>query len=189
MRKDIMEYLKSELRRRCESPSNKFGIGIYDHIKAVAKNAELLSRQLGANEEITVIAAWLHDIASVTDYDLYENHHIHGAKMAREILSGFDYDEEKIKQVCDCIKNHRGSVVFDKSTPEEICVADADAVSHFDSVPRLLYLAFSVKGMSYDEGVEFVVNKLKRSYAKLSDKSRVFYKEKYSYVMEFLGVV
>ena len=43
--------------------------------------------------------------------------------------------------------------------------------------------------MSYDEGVEFVVNKLKRSYAKLSDKSKVFYKEKYSYVMEFLGVV
>ncbi len=185
MRNDITEYLKSELRRRCESPSNKFGIGIYDHIKAVAKNAELLSRQLGANEEITVIAAWLHDIASVTDYDLYENHHIH----AMEILSGFDYDEEKIKQVCDCIKNHRGSVVFDKSTPEEICVADADAVSHFDSVPSLLYLAFSVKGMSYDEGVEFVVNKLKRSYAKLSDKSKVFYKEKYSYVMEFLGVV
>jgi len=40
-----------------------------------------------------MIAAWLHDVASITDYVLYEEHHIHGAEMAHEILSKLSYDE------------------------------------------------------------------------------------------------
>lgn len=187
MRNDIIDYLQKEVRKRCESPANKFGIGIYDHIKAVAKNAELLAEPLGADKEAVIIAAWLHDIASITDYSLYKEHHIHGARMAEEILKSFGYPEGKTKLVCDCIKNHRGSIVNEKTTAEEICVADADAISHFDSVPSLLFLVFSVKRMEYEEGVEFVVNKLNRSFAKLSEKSREFYGEKYRLAMGFLG--
>lgn len=186
MRNDIIDYLQNEIRKRCESPLNKFGIGIYSHIEAVAKNAALLAEQFGADKEVTVIAAWLHDIASITDYSLYKMHHIHGAETAGEILRNFDYDPEKIKLVQECIKNHRGSVLNKKSSPEEICVADADAVSHFDSIPSLLYLAFSIKKMGYEDGVNFVANKLKRSFDKLSDKSKEFYAEKYSQSLEFL---
>ena len=29
---------------------------------------------------------WLHDAVSITDYNLYEEHHIHGAEMTKEIL-------------------------------------------------------------------------------------------------------
>ena len=187
MRNDIIDYLQKEVRKRCESPANKFGIGIYDHIKAVAKNAVLLAEPLGADKEAVIIAAWLHDIASITDYSLYKEHHIHGARMAEEILKSFGYPEGKTKLVCDCIKNHRGSIVNEKITAEEICVADADAISHFDSVPSLLFLVFSVRRMEYEEGVEFVVNKLNRSFAKLSEKSRKFYGEKYRLAMGFLG--
>lgn len=187
MRNDIIDYLQKEVRKRCESPANKFGIGIYDHIKAVAKNAELLAEPLGADKEVVIIAAWLHDIASITDYSLYKEHHIHGARMAEEILKSFGYPEGKTKLVCDCIKNHRGSIVNEKTTAEEICVADADAISHFDSVSSLLFLVFSVRRMEYEEGVEFVVNKLNRSFAKLSEKSREFYGEKYRLAMGFLG--
>lgn len=187
MRNDIIDYLQKEVRKRCESPANKFGIGIYDHIKAVVKNAVLLAEPLGADKEAVIIAAWLHDIASITDYSLYKEHHIHGARMAEEILKSFGYPEGKTKLVCDCIKNHRGSIVNEKITAEEICVADADAISHFDSVPSLLFLVFSVRRMEYEEGVEFVVNKLNRSFAKLSEKSREFYGEKYRLAMGFLG--
>lgn len=187
MRNDIIEYLQKEVRQRCESPANKFGIGIYCHIEAVAKNAELLAELLGADKEAVIIAAWLHDIASITDYSLYKDHHIHGAEMAEKILKSFNYEESKIKCVCECIKNHRGSVIKSKTSVEEICVADADAISHFDSVPSLLYLAFSTKGMGYEEGVDFVVNKLKRSFIKLSDKGKEIYKEKYDRAMELLG--
>ena len=67
MRNDIIEYLQKEVYRRCKQPTNKFGMGCYYHIESVAKNAELLAEKYGADKEVVIIAAWLHDIASITD--------------------------------------------------------------------------------------------------------------------------
>ena len=88
MRTDILEYLQNEIYLRCQKPGNKFGLGCYYHIEAVVRNSETLAQKYGADKEVVMIAAWLHDIASITDYDLYENHHIYGAEMAYDILSG-----------------------------------------------------------------------------------------------------
>lgn len=187
MKTDILDYLQQEIYSRCQLTSNKFGMGCYYHIESVVKNAELLAEKYDADTEVVKIAAWLHDIASITDYELYENHHIHGAKMAYDLLSKLSYDEEKILLVQKCIRNHRGSITLEKSSPEELCVADADAVSHFDSVPSLLYLAYVERQMSIEEGTAFVKGKLERSYKKLSEQSKIIYKDKYHQVMEMLG--
>ncbi len=186
MRTDIINYLEKEIYKRASVTSNKFGIGCYYHIEAVVKNAQILAQEFGADEEIVIIAAWLHDIASITDYSLYEMHHIHGANIAENILKQFNYEEEKINKVKECILNHRGSVNNAKLTIEEKCVADADAISHFDSIPSLLYLAYVNKHMSIEEGRNFVVEKLKRSYNKLSEPSKEFYNDKYNNAMELL---
>lgn len=186
MRTDIIEYLQKEVYHRCKQPTNKFGMGCYYHIESVAKNAELLAEKYGADKEVVIIAAWLHDIASITDYSMYEEHHIYGATIAKEILNGLDYAEEKTELVQKCILNHRGSVNLEKNSKEELCVADADAISHFDSVPSLLYLAYVERKMSIEEGISFVKAKLDRSYNKLSGESKDFYKEKYEQVMAIL---
>lgn len=44
MRQDIIEYLQSEIKRRCELPSNFFGMGSFYHIKAVVDNAVMLAK-------------------------------------------------------------------------------------------------------------------------------------------------
>lgn len=186
MRFDILEYLQNEVYIRCKKPSNKFGMGCYYHIEAVVKNGELLAQTYGADKEIVMIAAWLHDIASVTDYTLYENHHIYGAEMAYELLSRLSYDESKIPFVQKCIRNHRGSISIDKKSMEEICVADADAISHFDSIASLLYLAYAERNMSREMGIQFVKEKLERSYRKLSTESKNIYKNKYHQVLDIL---
>lgn len=186
MRNDIIDYLGREIKHRCESENNFFGIGCYYHICAVVQNAFFLAEQYGADQEIVIIAAWLHDVASITDYSLYEEHHIHGAEMAGQILKAWDYDEGKIEIVKNCIINHRGSELKDKNSLEEICVADADAISHFDSVPSLFYLAYVNRKLGIEEGMEFVKNKLQRSFNKLSDRSKVIYKEKYDKCMKLL---
>ena len=186
MREDILDHLQKEVYNRCQKETNQFGMGCYNHIAAVVKNAEVLAEKYGADKEIVMIAAWLHDIASITDYSLYELHHIHGAEMAYGILKKYDYDEGKIALVQECIKHHRGSVIFEKSSLEELCVADADAISHFDNVPSLLHLAYSLKGMGIEEGKEFVKGKLTRSFQKLSTESAKYYKDKYERVMEVL---
>ncbi|MDE5860107.1 MAG: HD domain-containing protein [Oscillospiraceae bacterium] len=187
MRSDIINYLEKEIKSRCESKNNFFGEGIFYHIKAVAENAAYLADKYGADMEIVVIAAWLHDIASITDYSLYEDHHIHGAEMAEEILNGFEYDKDKIKAVKKCILNHRGSKPAEKQSAEEMCVADADAVSHFDSVPSLFYLAYVKRGLGIHDGIDFVKSKLERSYEKLSEQSKAVYENKYKDVIKIIG--
>ncbi len=186
MRDDIVKYLKEEIKNRAENENNKFGIGVLYHIEAVVRNAEILADKYNADKEICIIAAWLHDIASITDYRLYEEHHIHGAKIASEILRKFEYDENKIELVKACILNHRGSIDNKRLSKEEKVIADADAISHFDSIPSLLYLAYKERNMNIEEGKDFVKNKLKRSFKKLSDESKIFYKEKFENVMKIL---
>lgn len=186
MKEDIINYLKNEIKNRAENENNKFGIGVLYHIQAVVKNAEILANKYNADKEVCIIAAWLHDIASITDYDLYEEHHIHGAKITDEILRNFKYDKNKIELVKKCILNHRGSLDNKRLSKEEQIIADADAISHFDSVPSLLYLAYKQKNMSIEEGKEFVKSKLERSFNKLSDDSKTFYEEKFKNVMKIL---
>ena len=186
MRNDILEELQGYIEDRCQKPTNQFGMGCYYHIAAVVKNAEALSEKYRADKEVVMVASWLHDIASITDYRLYELHHIHGAEMAAQILKGYNYDDKKILLVQECIKNHRGSMNLEKRTVEELCVADADAISHFDSVPSLLYLAYVQKGMGIEEGKEFVKYKLIRSFQKLSAESKKYYQNKFEMVMEIL---
>ena len=41
--------------------------------------------------------------------------------------------------------------------------------------------------MDFKEGTEFVIGKLNRSFAKLSQESRAYYSDKYQKVMEVLG--
>ena len=107
--------------------------------------------------------------------------------MAYAILKEFNYDDKKISLVQECIKNHRGSVNLEKNSLEELCVADADAISHFDSVPSLLYLAYVQKGMEIETGKEFVKEKLTRSFQKLSTESKKYYQNKFEKVMEVLN--
>ena len=186
MRNDILKYLHDEVKRRAKMPDNFFGIGCFYHIEAVVKNSKLLADKYNADKEIVMIAAWLHDIASITDYSLYEQHHIYGAEMANEILQQFGYEKNKIKLVQQCIKNHRGSINNNKVTIEELCIADADAISHFDNVPSLLYLAYVKKNMGIDEGKLFVKHKLERSFQKLSPESKKYYMSKYEQMMQLL---
>ncbi len=187
MRNDIVDFLQSEVKRRCQLPTNLFGMGCYYHIIAVVKNVEILAKQYGADIEIVIIAAWLHDIASITDYSLYDKHHIHGARIADEILQKLNYDKEKIIIVQNCILNHRGSIKCNRLLVEELCVADADAISHFDNLPSLFYLAYVKKELDITEGKQFVKSKLERSYSKLSEKSKDFYRDKFEQLMSILA--
>jgi len=186
MERNIIEKIKEDVKRRCESPNNFFGVGSYEHIESVANNAVELATLYKADVEVCEIAGWLHDIASITDYKLYENHHIHGANMAEKILKSYNYPTDKIELVKLCILNHRGSVLKEKTTKEEICVADADAISHYDTLPSLFYLAFVQRKLNIDDGLEFVKSKLERSYNKMSKEGKEYYKDKRNMIQAIL---
>ncbi len=169
----VISDVYNEVKKRCMNPSNAYGIGAWDHhILLVYKIAIRNYVSYGADRDIVALAALLHDIASVTNKEFTEEHHIIGASIAEEILSKYNLQREQIELIKKCILNHRGSRLVEKTTPEEVCVADADAMAHFYSVPSLLRMVYVEKQMSIDEGADFVLNKLERSYNKLSEAGK-----------------
>lgn len=66
-------------------------------------------------------------------------------------------------------------------------MADADAISHYDTLPSLLYLAFVQRKLNIQDGVEFVKNKLDRSYNKMSNQSKEYYKVKRELILSILS--
>ena len=176
----IIKEIYEEVKKRCLLPTNAYGIGAWDHhIELVYKIATENCSLYQADYNIVALAALLHDIASVTNIEYSEEHHIIGVEIADRLLRKYSLSEKQIEHIKKCILNHRGSRLVDKTTSEEICIADADAMAHFYSVPSLLRMVYVEKNMSIDEGAEFVFRKLERSYNKLSEKGKILIEPQY----------
>lgn len=184
----IEKKIYTDVKQRCMAPTNAYGIGAWDHhIKIVYELAKKYANEYGADLEIVSLAALLHDIASVTDASFTEEHHIIGAQIAEELLLKEEYPVDRIELIKKCILNHRGSRLVEKTSPEEICIADSDAMAHFYSIPSLLSMVYREKGMSIDEGSKFVMDKLDRSYNKMSEKGKTLVKRRYENAKDILG--
>ena len=177
----MIEKIKEIVKKECEKDKWDWDY----HLVSVVKYANQLAEKLGADKEIVEISAWLHDITRLKG-DV-ENHHISGAIEAEKILKQLKYPLGKIERVKHCIYAHRGSQNIKRETIEAECVASADAMSHFDNVPALLYLAFVKKQMSIEEGKNWLRNKLERSWNKLIPEAKKIVLPKYEAVKLLLG--
>lgn len=155
------------------------------HLLPVIKNACMLAEKYGADKDIVEVAAIFHDYADLLDFANRENHHILGAELAEGVLIQDGFSQEFVNKVKLCIKNHRASVVNQKFSKEEICVADADAMSHLDSVVELIcwraYLNEDISACN-----DFVKTKIQKSYAKMSNDTKLLMKDKYDSIMKVL---
>lgn len=76
----------------------------WEHVKSVVVLAKKLADLTGADEDVVVAAAWLHDIRK----DTKEMHPQEGAKFAREFLPETSFPPEKIERVAQAIQDHMG---------------------------------------------------------------------------------
>lgn len=186
---EITEKIKEELLKRCEKSKEKDGYDFWnEHIKYVVENAVKLAKQYDADVEIVELGALLHDIAMPSEYGEREQHHIYGAEIAEQLLTELNFPKDRIERVKNCVLNHRGSKDRPRNTIEEVCVADADVIAHFDCIPSLFELAYKEKKLSTSEGREFVRKKLERDFYKLSEKSRELLKDRYENIVKVLFV-
>jgi len=184
----MIERIRKTAEKVCKKETNYFGYGAWTyHIVSVVKYAKFLAQKLKADEEIVEIAALLHDYACGVDENLYTEHHIHGARLAEELLKEFDYPIEKIERVKSCILSHRASKNIPKESIEAEIVASADSLSHFDNVHSLLYLAFVKHKMGVSEGTKWVLDKLERSWNRLTlPEAKEMIREKYKSIKNAL---
>jgi len=176
----VIKEIEKIVKEACKAETNVFGYNIWTHhIIQVVKIGKKLAEQFNADPEIVEISALLHDYAGIKDHSLHKEHHIYGAIEAEKILKKLNYPSNKIDAVKHCIENHRGSVKSNKKSAEAECLANADAIAHIENVPSLLYLAFAKFGMEIDEGIEWLREKLERSWNKLNPDMKKILQDKY----------
>lgn len=186
---NIVGEIKNELLSRVSKNKDKLGYNIWEvHIKDVVRIAKELAKKYNADEEIVELAALLHDIARASLYGPNEEHHVYGAELAEEILSKYNYPKDRIEKIKQCIFNHPAGINLSRNTIEEECVADADSLSHFQDVPGMFYLAYTLRKLDADEGAKFVRKKLEGDYLKLSERSKKYFKEKYENIINTIFV-
>lgn len=184
---NFIEEVRKFAEEECKKPTSKYGEEPFaSHFTSVAQYCGQLADKLGADKEVVVISAWLHDIGSIIIGR--KDHHVTGAEIAEEKLRELGYPPEKIGLIKKCILNHRGSQNNERETLEEKIVADADAMSNFDNIPGIFKAAFVYEGLDQQQGKESVKQKLSNKWNKLHfEDSKNIIKPKYEAVMLLLS--
>ena len=185
----IVEKMRQEIIGRSarfeeQTKGTKDEYNIYrEHIQYVYKYVVLLSKDKNVDKEVLELSALLHDI-SMTDMTLDRSRHNEfGADIAERLLRENDYPEDKVQLVKKCILNHSKKRSEYRTTEEEQILVDADGLSHFDAIKKLYSLPSLVMGLSEEDSVRFVQDKLTGDYNELSDDLKYLVKEKYDRVM------
>lgn len=76
----------------------------WEHVKAVVALAKKLAELTGADQDVVLAAAWLHDVRKETG----DRHPAEGAKFARQFLPKTDFPPDKIERVAQAIADHMG---------------------------------------------------------------------------------
>lgn len=183
---DIVQEIKKFVENECKKPTSKYGYDPYTfHFIPMVKYAEKLANKLGADKEIVLIAAWLHDIGSIVHGR--EGHHLTGAEIAEAKLKELNYSTDKIELIKKCIQNHRGSTKSKRKSMEEKIIAEADAMSNFDNIPGIFGAAFLFEKKNQGEAKISARKKLRNKWKQLHLKdSRKIIKPKYEAAMLLL---
>lgn len=107
----LINEIKKLLTDLCKDDRVKY------HIAPVVKIACEMAKELKADLQVVEVSAYLHDITKITGDR--NNHHITGSEYAEKFLSKYNIEKEKIEQIKNCIKKHRGSSEYTRDTVEE----------------------------------------------------------------------
>ncbi|NLB15496.1 MAG: HDIG domain-containing protein [Clostridiales bacterium] len=182
----VTEFAKGRLmaanRKHIEKSEDHFDFW-EQHIRIVVKEALILADLYGADKEIVELGALLHDIALVSDFGKRNEHHKNGAAITYGILSEYGYPDDRKSHVMGCVFNHRSSK--NAENIEELCVGDADIISHYYNIPMCFTEAFKrgkIKTGSVDEWVRYFED----DWNDMSERTKKIFKPKYDNIMDVL---
>ncbi len=155
-----------------------------EHIGYVYKEAINLANLYKADEEIVRLGALLHDIALIRKVGSREDHHINGRDITNQILTELNYPDDKKERVKQCVYHHRSSK--NATNIEEICVADADILAHFDNIPMLFQSIFVRKKVPLGDAKDAMREAFKKDYLDLSEHTKKMFKSRYQEICKIV---
>ncbi len=101
-----------------------------DHVEEVVNLAKYIAKDTGANMEVIILSAWLHDLAKPGVKSIStKNHGVLSAELAADVLSREGVDPDIIYQVSDVIQKHVGLTIKEPLEPIEAQVLwEADKI-------------------------------------------------------------
>ena len=181
----VLEYVKDRIKWHKETSPDHYDFW-EEHIKFVYKEADLLAKQYGADEEIVRLGALLHNIALIDMVGTRAEHHINGKEIASRVLKEFNYPKEKMERVLGCVLHHRSSK--DAQNKEEICVADADILAHFDNIPLLFDVMYTLRHLELADVRKQLSEYIEKDFNDLSPQTRESFKERYEVIKDVVVV-
>lgn len=124
----------------------------FDHIQRVARLAVQIARAEGADVEVVLLAALLHDVphelapeASLeTSVVARQSHHLAAAEFARHYLTAQGMAPNRVETVVHCIEAHRfRDQSVQPATVEAQCLYDADKLDSIGAIGIARAFAFA----------------------------------------------
>lgn len=116
----------------------------FDHVRRVAHWAVQIARTEGADEEVVLLAALLHDVPTTHYATARAAHHLAAADFAQQYLTQRGMASKRIENVVHCIAAHRfRDQSLQPQTLEAQCLYDADKLDSIGAIGVARAFAFA----------------------------------------------
>lgn len=184
----IIDAVKNFVQGECNKPANVLSPAFFtQHLLVVADYSKILAETLSADREIVELSAYLHDIAAVQNIALLPEHHTLSAAAARNILLQNNYPLEKTERVMQAITKHISPIQLGQGSLEDICLSNADAMSQITKPIFWMYFAFSIRRLNYDQGKEWLGQRIENNWNALIQPAKEIIEEEYNQVMNIIS--
>lgn len=138
-----------------------------NHVLVVTSNAKQLAERVGADVELSQVAALLHDIADIKMPRVNPSHAEESLKLARQLMQECGYSEAAIKLVVDdAIRFHSCHGDEHPQNKEGLVLATADSLAHLQT-GFYVFATWSLgKDKTLAEVRDWVLNKIERDLNK-----------------------
>ncbi len=141
-----------------------------NHIIRAVKLSQYLAEKEGADKDVCLVTAWLHDVGqSIT----FEKHNETGAKLASEFLKSIGFDDEFIEKVKHCIICHSSKRVHEAKTIEAKVTYDADMLQGLGpfGFTRILTCNCGIDQKNLNESLAITKEQMKDTIEKIQTKT------------------
>lgn len=172
-----IEFLKKKIQDLYETKSPNradWADWLYKHhVFIVSENARILAKRYGANEELAMAAAMLHDVADAEMSRFDNKHEERSLEIADVLLKETGFLEQEVGTIIDAIRYHGCHNGESSTSLEGKVMATADAVAHLSTDFYDHALSVMTKeGKSLEEISSSALKKIERDFT-----SKIFFDE------------
>lgn len=172
---DRLESIKEEVKALHDQSSDEcMRTWFYNgHVALAAKNAEEIAEKVGANVEISVLAALFHDVARTWEVNDEPALMHQSLQKAEEVMKKNGYSDDEVEQVKQAILPHSCREKIPE-TEEGKVLATADALAHLlsDFYFVLPFYGWLNAADTFEDYKRWLLEKIERDLYK-----KIFYSE------------